>query len=115
MNRANILLAILLCAGACGETGEGSWEKPADAAGDAAAQEPCGGHGSLHGDHCHCEDGWAPVHDSCVSIESLPACTAESPEGSSCRCEPADKECACPDHSTGEVHVGAYYCAEELH
>ena len=115
MARLSILLALLLGVAYCGEPGEGTWQTAADAAsGDTASDEPCGGHGSLHGGHCHCEEGWAPVHDTCKQIGDLPECGAATPAGASCRCEPSSHECACPAETESEAHLGAYYCAEHL-
>ena len=113
MKRTSILLSLLLCVAACGEEGEQGHEHEDTT--DAAGAPVCGGHGSIHGEHCHCEDGWAPATDSCVSIDALPVCASDTPEKASCRCEPPNQECACPDHTEKKAHVGAYYCEEELH
>ncbi len=115
MRRILFFGALLLGLSFCGEPGEGSWETPSAAGTDAASEEPCAGHGSPHGAHCHCEGGWAPIQGTCQEIDRLPVCGPGAPAGSSCRCEPASSECACPADTGVEFYVGLYYCEEALH
>lgn len=107
-----LLAAALLALAACGQTGEGEWGGGADA---GASGEPCSGHGSQHGEHCHCEGGWASYQGTCLAIASLPACAAGSPAHASCRCETASEDCPCPEETDTAYYVGAYYCEEPLH
>ncbi len=59
MRRIALSLALLLSA--CGVE-------------DSADAPPCGGHGEPHGDHCHCDEGYAPAPGD------PHACVPEEPE-----------------------------------
>lgn len=68
MRRITLAAALLLAA--C--TPEGSSEDNAD--------EPCDGHGELHDDHCHCDDGYSqPRNDAlrCIADEVEPDASAD--------------------------------------
>ena len=54
-----LLTATALFLGACGSDDS----NPPD------PTEECGGHGHLHGDHCHCDAGYAAQGDTCVPTE----------------------------------------------
>ena len=105
--------SLLFFAGAgCGEAGEGEWQ--VEDSGQANSDLPCAGHGSLHGEHCHCEPGWVPFDGSCKEIDALPQCTTPALE-TSCRCEPPSQECPCPPGLNPDYYVGKYYCEEVAH
>lgn len=47
-------------------------------------EEICGGHGELHGDHCHCEEGYVPAADDalrCVLAADPDPDPAPTPDG----------------------------------
>ncbi len=102
---------------ACGEEGEQS-DAGANGA-DAGLAAECGGHGSLHGEHCHCEEGYAPAEASCVAIEALGICEAHEHEAEehhyACRCDPIEQQCSCPEGGESHEHQGNYYCLPPLH
>ncbi len=128
-----LLLAALACGpltSGCGDEGE---DTQADAGGEGEGEgegEACDGHGSAHGEHCHCDTGYAPFHDTCRAVAELPTCDAdEHAEGEheedehegheehahSCLCAQPTQECACPDHTEPSEHLGTWYCQQELH
>ncbi|KAE8984702.1 hypothetical protein PF005_g20944 [Phytophthora fragariae] len=41
-----------------------------------AAQEECSGHGTMHGNHCHCEAGYGSEGVECVATGAAVSCPA---------------------------------------
>lgn len=56
------------------DAGDASVDGAVDApdASDAGGEAPCAGHGELHGDHCHCDEGYEPEGDTCVPVTPEP-------------------------------------------
>ena len=128
---ARLLACFALLAAAaqgCGEKGE-----------EGTTAIDCGEHGSAHGDHCHCDQGFLFDSATCVLPEDIDViCEAHADESvdaddegldaghedeaeeehdahahGACRC-PIDGECHC-DHGTIEAYGGVDYCVPELH
>ncbi len=111
-------LAVLSFASSCGKSGKDG-ETPTD----------CGGHGTLHEGHCHCDTGYLYDGKTCVAPESITEICAEHEHetGDAGTTGDAAEEhhheaCLCP--STGECHceegtvetLGTKkYCVPELH
>ncbi len=104
----------------------------------------CGEHGTAHGDHCHCDQGFLFDGTSCTAPDDIDEICAAHPEGladagaaevdgghdAEAHEEHADAEheahahgaCRCPadgdchcDRGEIEEHGGVRYCVPELH
>ncbi len=96
---------------ACLDEGEFPDEEDNDAGVDTGMdthEVDCGEHGSAHGDHCHCFQGYMFDGETCVAPDEI---TEECQDGVE-----SDSACVCPD--TGmcpcegdiEEHGGKKYC-----
>ncbi len=108
-------LAVALAFGfglaSCGDDGDSG-----DSQGQGDEVE-CGGHGSPHGDHCHCDAGYAPFQGSCEAIDELPVCgSADAVHDGSCICEDPTQECQCGEGQVSDQSQdGKYYCKQDIH
>lgn len=75
-----------------------------DGAADTDADPPCGGHGHLHGDHCHCDPGYIPQDGTCVEPEVCAESDAYEPDDGLDEAVEWDPSWASLDH---------YMCAED--
>ena len=85
----------------------------------------CGDHGSAHGDHCHCNEGYLFDGETCVLPKDISIICAE-PEEEEVDAGTSEEHhehtaCQCPEsdtcHCHGEIVTigGINYCAPELH
>ncbi len=112
------LLALgLLCAG-CPERGAAAGAEDDEPMGGAggAGEVDCGDHGSAHGAHCHCHQGYLFDGTSCVAPGQITElCQEPGPD------EHVDYACLCPTegpcHCEGTIVMleGNNYCEPELH
>jgi hypothetical protein len=112
--KTRICAALLLCLpvfsfSTAGCLGEGGSEDT-----DAGQEMDCGEHGSAHGDHCHCYEGYLFDGETCVEpAEVTELC--EEHEG-----EEVKSACLCPETGTcpcdGEIeeYGGKKYCVPQL-
>ncbi len=123
------VFAVLALFAGCGSDGEG--DEKADGGNQSGAE--CSGHGSLHGDHCHCEEGYESDETECVKISELGICGEEhehehegEDEGEdhdheghdhaeSCRCKDSSKPCDCEEGTEAADYNGLYYCKADHH
>jgi hypothetical protein len=81
---------------------------------DAGFEIDCGEHGSAHGDHCHCYEGYLFDGQTCVEPDQITQTCGELDGGES------KSACVCPETGTcpcdGEIEEwgGKKYCVPDL-
>lgn len=101
--------------------------------GDGTGTVDCGEHGSAHGEHCHCDQGFLYDGKTCVSPDNITEiCQAHEHETDAGHGdasdheghddhEHADKSCLCPTEGQcpcdGEIQeiANRKYCVPDLH
>ncbi len=120
---ASVVLSLsLLGVAGCAEEGE-----------SGSTTVDCGGHGSEHDGHCHCDPGYLFAEETCVDPKAITAICEEHQEHSedvidadadvtaaeeehhhdACLC-PATGECHC-ENGTVESFGTERFCVPELH
>ncbi len=109
-------LAVSLLNAGCPERGAAADDEDGSEGGSPAGEIDCGEHGSAHGDHCHCYQGYLFDGQTCVAPEDITEiCEDHSPTELvhfACVC-PAEGPCFC-DGTIVDL-AGESYCEPELH